>query len=79
MRAADVQWIVAELARVLHQMPVDEAADLVDALVEREVPLVWKVRGQRRVLDPDLRNTEKTLLLLHGCAGPVREAELAGG
>jgi hypothetical protein len=70
------KWIVAELVRVLHQMPVDEAADLVEALVEREVPLVWKVNGKRRVLDPDMQPTDKTLLLLHGCTGSVREADL---
>lgn len=71
------KWIVAELVRVLHQLPVDEAAYLVEALVERQVPLIWTVDGRRRVLDPRMRNTDKALLLLHGCAKPVGEAELA--
>lgn len=70
------KWIVAELVRVLHAMPVDAAAALVEALVEREVPLVWKVGGKRRVLDPNLGQSDKTLLILHGCAGPVTETEL---
>jgi hypothetical protein len=71
------KWIVAELVRVLHQLPVDEASALVEALVERQVPLVWMVGGRRRVLDPRMPHADKVLLLLHGCAGPVAEAELA--
>ena len=70
------KWIVAELVRVLHQLPVAEAAALVDALVERETPLVWKVGGVRRVLDTTLSMKAKALLLLHGCSGPVAEADL---
>lgn len=70
------KWIVAELIRALHQMPIDDAAELVEALVEREVPLVWKVGDARRVLDPDTGASDKTLLLLHGVPGPVAEAKL---
>ena len=72
------KWIVAELVRVMHQLPVDEAAELVDALVERDVPLVWKVNGQRRVLDPRMSAKDRTLLLLHGATGSVEEARLRG-
>jgi hypothetical protein len=72
------KWIVAELVRVLHQLPVDEAADLVDALVEREVPLVWKVGGKKRILDPKMSMKNKTLLLLHSSAIPVAEEEIFG-
>lgn len=70
------KWTVAELVRVLHQLPVDEAADLVEALVEREVPLVWKVGNKKRVLDPAMSMKDKTLLFLHGSAGQVAEADL---
>jgi hypothetical protein len=72
------KWIVAELLRVLHQLPVDEAAELVDALVEREISLVWKVGGKKRVLDPTMSMKDKTLLLLHASAGPVAEKEVFG-
>lgn len=71
------KWIVAELVRVLHQLPVEEAGALVEALVERQVPLVWIINGQRRVLDPQMKTTDKSLLLLHGHAGAVDEARLA--
>jgi hypothetical protein len=72
------KWVVAELVRVLHQMPTDEAEELVDALVERDIPLVWKVGGTRRVLDPSLSATDKTLLLLHSATGSVSEDEVRG-
>jgi hypothetical protein len=72
------KWIVAELVRVLHQLPVNDAAELVDALVEREVQLVWKVGGKKRVLDPKMSAKDKTLLLLHSSAGPVAEEEIFG-
>lgn len=70
------KWIVAELVRVLHRMPVDDAAALVDALVEREVPLVWRVGDKKRVLDPSLSMKDKTLLVLHASVGPVAEADI---
>ncbi len=70
------KWIVAELLRVLHQLPVDQAAELVDALVERETPLVWKIGDQKRVLDPKMTMKDKALLLLHSSAGAVDEAAL---
>lgn len=70
------KWIVAELIRVLHEQSVDEAAALVDALVEREVPLVWKVGDKMRVLDPDLSYKDATMVLLHAVAGSVSESDL---
>ena len=48
------KWLIAELVRVLHDCPVDEAASVVEALSERETPLVWKVGGRTRVLNPAL-------------------------
>lgn len=70
------KWIVAELIRVLHQRPVDEAADLVDALVERETPLIWKVGDKMRVLDTHLSMKDKALILLHATAGSISETDL---
>lgn len=70
------KWIVAELIRVLHEQPVDEAAALVDALVEREIPLVWKVGDKMRVLNPELSYKDTTMILLHAMPGPVRESDL---
>jgi hypothetical protein len=70
------KWIVAELLRVLHRRTVDEAAELVDAIVEREVPLVWRVGDKLRVLDTRMQMRDKALVLLHSSAGPLSEADL---
>lgn len=67
------KWIVAELVRLLHGLSTDEASDLVDALVEREVSLVWKSGDKRRVLTPGLTLRKQTLLLLAG----VTDAKVA--
>lgn len=70
------KWIVAELVRVLHHRPVDEAAEIVEALVERETPLIWKVGNKRRVLDTTLTMKDKMLVLLHATAGPMTAADI---
>jgi hypothetical protein len=62
------KWIVAELVRLLHGLTTDEATELVDALVEREVALVWKGGEKRRVLATGLTLKKGTLLLLAGVA-----------
>jgi hypothetical protein len=68
--------IMAELVRVLHQLPVDEAAEIVDALVERESPLIWKVNDKTRVLGTKLSMKDKALVLLHATAGSMDDREL---
>lgn len=40
------KWVVAELVRLLHGLTTDEATELVDALVEREVALGMAERRQ---------------------------------
>lgn len=70
------KWMVAELVRVLHNLPIDEASEVVDSLVERETPIVWKVGDQRRVLDTSMSMLDKTLVLLHAASGPVPESDL---
>jgi hypothetical protein len=70
------KWIMAELVRLLHHRPVDEAAEIVEALVEREIPLLWSVNDKLRVLDTSLTMKDKTLILLHSKTGPMGEREL---
>jgi hypothetical protein len=70
------KWIMAELVRVFHNLNTTEAEDVVDALVERTVPIVWEVAARRRVLDADLKMKEQTLLLLYSAGRPVSEKEL---
>jgi hypothetical protein len=70
------KWIVAELIRVLHDRSVDEAADIVDALVERETPLIWRVGDKVRVLDPRLSMRDKAMVLLYATTHPMLDREL---
>lgn len=48
------QWIMAELVRLFHNVTVTEATAVVDALVDRTVPVLWQVGDVTRVLNPSL-------------------------
>jgi len=62
-------WLMAELARVFHDVSLDEAQESVDALVERRHPLVWEIDGVKRVLDPTMKKGDQSLVLLYSTAG----------
>jgi hypothetical protein len=70
------QWILAELVRVYHRLPPKKARAVVEALIEREIPLIWEVGGVKRILDPALAAPERVLVLLYSSAGAVDEDEL---
>lgn len=70
------KWLMAELIRVFHDLPVEQASEAVEALVEREVPLVWKVGGTLRILDTSMSMREKTLVVLLASPGPLTDREL---
>jgi hypothetical protein len=72
------KWLVAELVRVFHAMDASSAADAVDALIERDLPIIWEVNGKKRVLAPKLSLADKTLLLLYSEPGEVAEGTLRG-
>lgn len=69
-------WVMGELVRVLHGLPVQGAQDLVDNLTERRVPLVWQGDGMRRVLDPKLPLKDQLLLLIASSTSEVETAAL---
>lgn len=69
------KWLVAELVRLLHTLTTQEATEVVEALVERSVSVVWSLDGRKRVLIPGLSLRQQTLLLLSGVASAT-EAEL---
>lgn len=70
VRAA-CQWMMADLVRAFHGLTVQEATAVTEALIEREMPLVWVKGDARRVLDPDMATADRVLLLLHSATGPV--------
>lgn len=71
------KWLMAELIRIFHGIDVTAAQAVVDAIIAREVPLVWEVNnGVKRVLDARLTHKPATLLLLYDALGPVFERDL---
>jgi hypothetical protein len=74
VRTAD--WCLSELIRVVHEVSLEEAQALLDAIAEREVPHVWSIAGVKRVLDPSLTTREQVLVLLYAdpeAAVPVED------
>lgn len=59
------KWIISELIRLFHDIDPREAAASVELLTDREMPIVWSIGTQRRVLSGALNKTEETLLLLY--------------
>ena len=57
-------WILAELVRVFHNLPIDEAQHLVDSLAERRTPLIWQEGNTKRILNPSIKVADQILLLL---------------
>lgn len=69
-------WIMAELARVLHAVSVEDAQELVNSLSERRVPLIWESGGVKRVLNSSLSLRDQILVLLASCPGKTDIAQL---
>jgi hypothetical protein len=63
VRVAD--WCVCELVRVCHNLPLEDAQLLCDAIAERRLPAIWNIFGRTRVLDTSLSYRDQTLLLLY--------------
>lgn len=70
------KWLVAELVRVLHTLTTTEATEVVEALIERQIALVWSSGDTKRVLKPGLTWKKNTLMLLLSETGEVAEADL---
>ena len=65
---AAADWIMAELVRMLHNVSVDEARNMVESLVTKKVPLIWKIEDRTRVMSPPgnpLSYDEKALVILY--------------
>ena len=66
---------MSELVRIFHAISPEEASVVVDALTEREIPLLWRIGDRIRVLGTGLSARDKTLVLLYGSTGalPIRD------
>jgi hypothetical protein len=70
-----VDWCLADLVRILENLPLEDAQALVDAIAERETPQVWSVAGKRRVLATNLSFRDQTLLLMYSDPNTVVPVE----
>ncbi len=57
-------------------MDAVSARALIDALIQREVSLIWQVGGVKRVLDPKMAVPDRVLVLLYATPGAVDVNEL---
>jgi hypothetical protein len=73
---AECKWVMAELIRIFHGITVSRATQIVEALIERELPIIWSINGKKRVLDASLKMKPKTLLLLYGSMSGLDETKL---
>lgn len=73
---AMASWVMAELIRIFHGVPIVEAQETVDALVERKSPVIWEVEGTKRVLDPKMAAKDQVLIILHHSSGWVSTQDL---
>lgn len=62
---AVAKWVMAELVRIFHNVSIEEATEIVEALSTREVPMVWDSGKVKRVMDPGLDTKPSVLLLLY--------------
>lgn len=71
------RWILAELVRIFHDLPVKTATEVVESLTEREVPLLWRFGDKTRVLGSGRSAKDKTLILLYGSDGTLNVRDIA--
>ncbi len=61
-----MDWCISEVIRVTLAVPLEDAQAVLDAIAERQIPLVWAAPGGRkRVLDPSLTQADQALVLLY--------------
>jgi hypothetical protein len=71
------QWVMAELVRMFHNTDIATETTITNALVDRTVPLIWRVGQVTRVLNPKMSLSDQTLLLLYAAPKKLNERELA--
>ncbi|WP_254513741.1 hypothetical protein [Anatilimnocola floriformis] len=73
---SNASWIMGELIRVLHNLAIADAQQVVDQLVERRIPIVWQSVDMKRVLNPKLKLQDQVLLLIASCASQCNVDDL---
>lgn len=61
----NVDWVICELIRIYHNLPISEAQLIIDTLNIKVIPDIWSVNGKRRVLRGNLKFNELVLVILY--------------
>ncbi|MBC7101687.1 MAG: hypothetical protein H5U13_00455 [Parvibaculum sp.] len=64
-----LDWVLAELVRLYHDVPPEEAREMVEALVTKKAPVIQEFGDVLKVLNPDLSASGCCLVLLYQRAG----------
>jgi hypothetical protein len=65
-----MDWVVAEFVRLYHNVPANEAFQLVQGLVSPKVPAIQEFDGEPMVLNRNLNCEQCVLLLLYRAGSP---------
>jgi hypothetical protein len=60
-----LDWVLAELVRLYHTVPANDAQRIVESLVTRRAPVVQDFAGFLKILNPDLLAGDRALALLY--------------
>lgn len=69
-------WVMAELVRIFHGVPLVDAQAAVESIVERRHSLVWSTESIKRVLKPEMSVRDQALVLLYSESDWVSTATL---
>jgi hypothetical protein len=72
---SSVKWVLAELLRLKSGLPTSQTQDLLDAIVERHCPIIWKESGIVTILRPKMKAQDQALVLLYD-QSPIQDSEL---
>jgi hypothetical protein len=70
------KWLMAELVRIFHDVDTETASKAISSIVQKSLPIVWKIGDKLRVLDISLSYIKKTLVLLYHSSTNVSEKDL---
>jgi hypothetical protein len=70
------KWLMAELVRIFHDVDTETASKAISSIVQKSLPIVWKIGDKLRVLDISLSYIKKTLVLLYHSSTTVSEKDL---
>lgn len=59
------KWVLAEVIRLNSDLKASGTTEMVKAIMEREISLIWKEDGFRKVLETSLDANEQVLILLY--------------